>query len=183
MPGTNGSVTLTWQTASEQNNKGFDIERMVTVNNISTWQEIGFVAGAGNATIPTNYTFEDHLDIPGKYNYRLKQVDLDNAYMYSAVKTIDYNTARAATITVFPNPVTEKTMIAVSLNEKADMIIHIADAAGKFIKSITRSLPAGDYQEPLYAAGYLKGIYFCQVSVVMAGSKKIVNKTIKLIVH
>ncbi|MES1226731.1 MAG: T9SS type A sorting domain-containing protein, partial [Bacteroidota bacterium] len=173
-----------WQTSSEQNNKGFYIERMAEGNAAATWETVAFVPGTGNSATPSSYSYTDHLSKPGKYNYRLKQVDLDNKYSYSNIKTIDYNAGMPATAAVYPNPVNSKTMLTVSLNQTADISVHITDATGKLVKTINRkSQAAGDYQQPLNIAGFVKGIYFCQVAVTNAGSNKLLNKTIKLVVN
>ncbi|MCX6156610.1 MAG: hypothetical protein NTY74_01375, partial [Ignavibacteriae bacterium] len=65
-------VKLNWKTSSEINNIGFDIERK-TVE--SEWSKVGFAAGKGTTSLPTNYSFEDKKLSVGKYQYRLKQID------------------------------------------------------------------------------------------------------------
>ena len=68
------SVKLSWQTETEVNNYGFEIERSIAKGN---WEKIGFVNGSGNSNSQKNYTFEDKNLIVGKYHYRLKQLDND----------------------------------------------------------------------------------------------------------
>ncbi|MDP3831851.1 MAG: hypothetical protein Q8Q47_11305, partial [Ignavibacteriaceae bacterium] len=85
------SVNLTWQTATEVNNYGFQVERK-TDKVESIWEEIGFIAGSGNSNSPKEYSFADNsLNNSGKYSYRLKQVDNDGSYEYSSVVEVDYN--------------------------------------------------------------------------------------------
>ena len=78
-------VKLEWTTASESNNKGFEIQRSLDGR---TWVTVGFVAGAGNSNITRNYNYTDRNLNNGKYLYRLKQVDYDNQYNYSGVVNV-----------------------------------------------------------------------------------------------
>jgi chitinase len=81
------SILLTWQTASEYNNRGFEIERRnITTNN---WTKIGFVAGTGTSSVVKTYSFNDKRIIKGNtYGYRLKQMNNDGTYTYSAEVTV-----------------------------------------------------------------------------------------------
>ena len=65
-------VILNWETATETNNSGFDIER--SEDNIN-FAHIGFVPGSGTTTEIRNYSYTDNLVSGGTYYYRLKQID------------------------------------------------------------------------------------------------------------
>jgi hypothetical protein len=80
-------VVLKWQTASEINNKGFEIQR--SLDGIS-WNKIGFVADTINSSVERNYQFTDFRPLPGKNYYRLVQYDLDNKATYSLVVTVKF---------------------------------------------------------------------------------------------
>ncbi len=82
----NGAL-LAWQTTSESNNKGFDIERKLSTS--TSWSRIGYVAGAGVSTAVKNYSFTDtKTQRKRTYNYRLKQINSNNTFTYSAVVTV-----------------------------------------------------------------------------------------------
>ena len=74
-------VKLEWYTATEINNKGFEIER--SLNEKTNWQKIGFVEGNGTTTDKKSYSFVDKSISIGTYFYRLKQIDFDGSYHYS----------------------------------------------------------------------------------------------------
>ncbi len=84
----NTDVVLNWETATEINNYGFEIEKRVD-NSVSEqndlhWQKIGFVRGHGNSNSPKVYNFTDKNLIGGtKFNYRLKQIDINGNFEYS----------------------------------------------------------------------------------------------------
>jgi len=77
------NVNLIWQTASETNNSGFAIERTVINNGTSSeWLNIGSVAGKGNSSTITDYSYTDRGLNTGSYNYRLKQIDVNGNFEY-----------------------------------------------------------------------------------------------------
>ena len=95
---TEGSKTnLTWATASETNNKGFDIERSYDGTNFST---IGTVKAQGKAG---TYTFVDAQPFNGINYYRLKQVDFDGTETLSKVVTTSTTAKGNSKIKIFPS--------------------------------------------------------------------------------
>ncbi len=94
----NGTL-LNWQTATETNNKGFEIES--STDGIS-FTKIGFVAGANNSTLTKQYQYTDNAICSGKQFYRLKQIDNDGIFKYSDVATVFCSPG--ATVIVLPNP-------------------------------------------------------------------------------
>lgn len=68
-------VELTWSTAMEVNNYGYEIQRLKGVN----WKSIGFVEGNGNTNVTSKYRFIDILptSLSADYFYRLVQTDFD----------------------------------------------------------------------------------------------------------
>jgi uncharacterized delta-60 repeat protein len=95
------SVLLNWQTANEQNNAYFIIERSNNSNN--NFKEVGKVNSKGNSYKPQQYSFEDYSPFNGGNYYRLKQVDANGKSTYSKVVFIDFS--KANTIKLYPNPV------------------------------------------------------------------------------
>jgi hypothetical protein len=97
-----GSVLLSWETASEQDNSGFEIERK---SETGSFEKIGFVASkASNGTgAGFAYQFEDQNIQKGKTLYRLRQVDNSGASSYSDVKVVMTGNG-AVKILAYPNP-------------------------------------------------------------------------------
>ncbi len=88
------AVLLTWQTANELNNKGFQIERLKPTGN--EWEVLGFVAAKGNHA---NYAFTDHT--PDNINYyRLRQIDYDGQEVFSKVVSTSLQNAKG--LKVYP---------------------------------------------------------------------------------
>lgn len=93
-------VHLTWATASETNNRGFDIQHSIDG---ASWSTIGFVEGNLNSTSPIDYQFVD-TKVSTQYNYyRLKQLDYNNTFEYSPIQHIHIEKEKPA-LSIFPNP-------------------------------------------------------------------------------
>ncbi len=120
-------LTLNWQTATEKNNYGFEIERMLTAGSYSDpdlseeesqWEKIGFVAGAGNSNSPKSYSFVDNTTAAGQSRrYRLKQIDLDGKYSYSEEITVELSAipTEFSLSQNYPNPFNPETTIEYSI--------------------------------------------------------------------
>lgn len=93
---------LSWTTAVEVNNEGFEVE---SSQNGVTFEKIGFVAGKGTMAARVDYQFVDKQPLANAY-YRLKQLDLDHSYAFS--KTINVKNESGIRVIVYPNPVRGK---------------------------------------------------------------------------
>jgi hypothetical protein len=72
-------IFLNWTTGSEINNDYFTLERS---RDLYGWEVLGFVEGAGNSSVPIDYSFSDLRPLDGLAYYRLKQTDFDGAFKY-----------------------------------------------------------------------------------------------------
>jgi photosystem II stability/assembly factor-like uncharacterized protein len=158
-----GKGVLTWTTATENNNRGFEIERKSLNTN---WSTRGFVPGAGTTTEPQNYTFSEELEISGKYFYRLKQIDFDGSFEYTEIVQVNF----IAVPTEFslqqnyPNPFNPATTISYSIPEQARVRITLYDALGREVKTLVNEEKApGNYSISLDAAALATGIYYYHI--------------------
>ncbi len=92
------AVLLKWQTASEENNKGFKIQHSKDAKN---WRNIGFIQGNENSIEISNYEFL-HKNPSANNYYRLKQIDYDNTVEYSKILQINFLIKN--NFDIFPNP-------------------------------------------------------------------------------
>lgn len=92
-------VKLSWQTLSEINNNGFEIQRSSDAIN---WTAIGFEKGNINSIQNKDYIFFDELPLLGTSYYRLKQIDLNDTFEYSDI--ISIHNDKISSINVYPNP-------------------------------------------------------------------------------
>ena len=84
------NVDLSWITANELNNSGFDVERKTADGE---WNKITFIQGSGTATENKHYFFSDEVNElnASKLFYRLKQIDFDGTSEYSKVIEVEIN--------------------------------------------------------------------------------------------
>ena len=111
-----GNVTLNWSTATEINNRAFEIERR---KENSAFVLIGFVEGNGTTTEKQEYTFIDKNITTGKYYYRLKQLDFDGTFEYSNEIEVDAAPVSFSLEQNYPNPFNPSTKISYSIPHKS----------------------------------------------------------------
>ncbi|MFO7526672.1 MAG: T9SS type A sorting domain-containing protein [Ignavibacteriaceae bacterium] len=108
-------VTLNWITASELNNRGFEIEKSKVKSqnsNLMDWEKLGFVDGNGTTTEIKHYSFTDFGLTSGTYQYRLKQIDFDGTSEYSSILTVQINFPEEFSLEQnYPNPFNSSTKI------------------------------------------------------------------------
>ncbi|MFQ3598505.1 MAG: T9SS type A sorting domain-containing protein [Chloroherpetonaceae bacterium] len=154
----NGRVELQWQTASEQNNEGFFVERR---QGEGVWQTLGFVRGKGTTTEAQLYRFNDETAV-GMVSYRLKQVDFDGQFDFSptievlAGELTSYKLAQN-----YPNPFNPSTTISYQLPVTSDVKLEIFDILGKKVATLVNGRQAaGAYTYTWNASTSASGIYF-----------------------
>ncbi len=171
---TDAGVVLNWSTATEINNKGFEIERRTST---TEFQSIGFVQGNGTTSEEHNYTFEDNGLSQAIYYYRLKQIDLDGTFAYSSVVEIDNNTTptQFALGQNYPNPFNPETSIEFALPVSGKVKVIVYSTLGEVIAEVANgAYSAGSHKLTWNAAssGVASGVYFYEVSVIGDNGKE-----------
>jgi hypothetical protein len=106
-------VLLEWQTATELNNKGFDVE---SSKNAFEFNKIAFVDGAGNSNTIKNYQLS--IVNPQNAYYRLRQVDFDGTFSYSNIIFVKgSDNSNENIVTIYPNPSSEYINIEINDNK------------------------------------------------------------------
>ncbi len=122
------SIQLSFSTATERNNSHFEIERSADG---ATFEKIGEVAGKGNSVEENNYSFEDKAPLSGVNYYRLRQVDVDGAFEYSAVRSVVFGSTKK--VTVFPAPVASVMTVQLDDAFNNDAQWQITDMSGRLV--------------------------------------------------
>lgn len=156
-------VDLFWETASEKNNQGFNIERraMQETTDLVTgktglncvdqsgvdapWTHIGFVAGVGNATQTTNYKFFDADVAAGHtYQYRLRQVDFDGRESFSNEVNVVFSDDNSVALEDnYPNPADGKTTFRFRVPYRSNVKLEIFDMIGNLVNTLYDQEVAG----------------------------------------
>jgi hypothetical protein len=152
-------ILLSWETASESDNYGFEVERSTKS---CTWQVIGFVPGQGSTTTPQHYVFQDKKIGVGTYNYRLKQIDYDGSFVYSTiVQAIVAPPQQFSLGQNFPNPFNLTTFIPFDLPEKLSIKFTLYNVLGEIVDVIaTGDYSAGHHQVSFNTRNLGAGLYF-----------------------
>ncbi len=151
-----GQILLDWQTASEQNNKGFEVERS---HDGKEWEIIGFVTGQGNSGSPHEYRFWDRFPFPGNNFYRLRQIDLDGQFDYSPVRSVVIENNGADSFSFFPNPVAAgQTLNLINLGEQVTGV-QLTDWLGRPVAIEFLAADRGGSQQLTVPAGLQSGMY------------------------
>ena len=154
-----GKVNLNWTTATETNNRGFEIHKQ---SGDGAWEVIGFVSGAGSTTEKHQYSFMDNEVLSVKASYRLRQIDFDGASQYSNVIELDPVNAMSFELTQnYPNPFNPTTKIFYQVANDMPVSIVLYDALGKEVKTlVSGNHSAGKYMIQLNAENLASGTYF-----------------------
>lgn len=158
----NGNIALNWVTASELNNKGFNVERQ----NSGNWETLGFVPGFGTTTEAQTYSFIDESPISGINYYRLKQIDFDGSFEYSNTIEVDLNVPFHFTMEQnYPNPFNPATTINFELTQNGPVTLKIYDILGNLVTTLVNEVkPAGRHLISFDASGFSSGVYFYTLS-------------------
>jgi hypothetical protein len=157
-PVDNSYIRAQWVTASETDNKGFDIER--SSDGIS-FEKIGWVDGAGNSNTTQVYTFDDTRAVPNTiYYYRLKQIDVDGKYTYSDIVSAVFMGPKGFVIeSLRPNPATTKVVIHVVSHADVASKVEITDLLGRSVLTQDWQLSSGFNGTEIDLGGIANGTY------------------------
>lgn len=161
-------ILLNWQTATEINNYGFEIERS-SGNEI--WEKIGFVNGNGNSNSPKDYSFMDNQPLEGvDIKYRLKQIDNDGQFEYSDIITLNFSITTFELYQNYPNPFNPSTTVSWHSPIEGNVNIKIYDVLGNLVcEVINEHKSAGKNQIEFNAISQEKniasGVYIYQIEI------------------
>ncbi len=162
----NSKVLLNWNTATEVNNYGFEIQLK---KDNGEWRKIGFQQGHGNSNSPKSYSFVDNLALTHDLNldrisYRLKQIDFDGKFEYSDVVEVKVEKPTQFILAQnYPNPFNPETTIHYQLPQAGHVTLKVYNVLGKEVaKLVDEQKTAGTHYCKLSTANYQlsSGVYF-----------------------
>lgn len=123
------TVRVRWETISENNNAGFEVQK--SENGID-FEIIGFVDGVGNSTVKRHYQFLDYQASQSAY-YRLKQIDQDGQFIYSNVRFVRGGDLQK--LSIYPNPFTSELTLDFGTTRptKLPVYLEIYSAKGQLL--------------------------------------------------
>lgn len=158
-----GNVVLSWTTATETNNRGFEIERKSADKE---YQKAGYVPGFGTTSHSKSYTYTDKNLASGNYTYRLKQIDLDGSSKYSNEMEAEVVVpARFSLEQNYPNPFNPVTTIKYSIPASGIVTLAVYDLLGQEAATlVNENQQAGTYSVEFNASSLSSGIYMYKLT-------------------
>ncbi len=153
-------VILKWNTASEINNAGFEVQRKIA----GEWKERAFMEGHGTTNAPQHYQFTDSNVPAGKQVYRLKQMDRDGKFSYSAEVEVfvgltagDYALSQN-----FPNPFNPSTSFTFAVQQQQHVQVKVFNLVGQEVATLVNGLVEPNVLQKVdfNASQLSSGVYF-----------------------
>ncbi|HMK25679.1 MAG TPA: T9SS type A sorting domain-containing protein, partial [Chitinophagaceae bacterium] len=165
-------VLAEWTTASEFNVDHFELElaKGNTAYLQNQFVKIGEVISRGNSTTEQQYSFTDiENNKSGVRYYRLKIIDNDGSFKYSAIRPVVFN--EEINWQLFPNPSSGIFNLTFQAADGEAMTLKVYDVTGKIVKQY--NLIANGFVQKLsidlHEPGFANGLYLLDVQ---AGNRK-----------
>lgn len=164
------NVRLNWETKTETNNFGWEIESRSqekgdwSQNN--EWKKIGFVSGKGTTAEKQVYTFVSRItNHVSRELFRLKQIDQDGNVNYSTVLTVNLTPEAFGLSQNYPNPFNPKTTISYQLTANSFVSLVVYDLLGKEVRTlVNKNTEAGNHSIEFDATDLPSGVYFYKLT-------------------
>ena len=171
---------LSWTTATEINNQGFELLRSADGINFSKLQFIASKANNGNSSSNLTYSFIDKLSLTTSNYYRLKQIDKDGKTTFSSIVLLKGNKVNKLVLTtLYPNPATDKLNVLIASPKADNVTILVTDISGKILLKQVVQIVNGESNIQLNINSLTKGNYVIKVTCD-DGCETATSKFIKL---
>lgn len=154
-------VVLSWFTATETNNSGFEVQRKAG----DKFESVAFVDGKGTTTEVQNYLFRDEDLLAGSYIYRLKQIDYDGTFAYSHEVEVEIDQPSVFVLNQnYPNPFNPSTNIKYSIPAAGIVTLKVYDLLGREVSTlVNEQQQAGTFDVVFDGSNLASGVYYYQL--------------------
>jgi hypothetical protein len=174
-------VRLDWTTLSEINNYGFDVQRKRADEGYFNTLANSFTSGHGTTNETHNYSFTDSTATIVRWDYRLKQTDLDGTVHYTDPISVNVLTAvnEAPIPTAFalsqnyPDPFNPSTTIQYQLPTTSRVTLKIYNTMGQEVATLQDGVQEAGYRSVVWnAVNVASGVYFYRLDAGQFASVK-----------
>ena len=147
------SVHLSWQTATETNNAGFEVQMRIDETRLtpgsqgdqtasssmstSQWKILDWIEGSGTTQAPRLYQYQLSNLEPGLYAFRLKQVDFDGGFAYSKEVLVSIGVLRSHFLSaVYPNPIFGTGQFSLITARSQPIVVFLYDSLGRRMRTL-----------------------------------------------
>lgn len=158
------TILLTWETISETDNAGFEIEQATEAGDFA---QIGYVAGHGTTLDRRAYSFTVGDVLPGRHAFRLKQVDFDGTFAYThAVEATVEIPGRYVFEQAYPNPFITQAALRFGVNQTQTVSVGLYDVQGRLIDMLFEGTLEADLLQRIEVDGadLPSGVYFIRLT-------------------
>jgi Secretion system C-terminal sorting domain len=174
-----GKVILSWNTATEINNRGFEIQRKVDDKN---WVVLAFKNGNGSTTNANNYSYSDNISglNANKISYRLRQIDFNGQSNFSPVVLVDNLIPENYSVSQnFPNPFNPSTIIKYQVPQNSFVSLKVYNSLGQDVATLVNGMVnSGSYEVQFHSSDLSSGVYYY---VIKAGENYVQTKKMLLL--
>jgi hypothetical protein len=155
------NVRLNWETASEENNAGFEVQRSTDGKNYET---IVFKEGNATTVIEQAYFYDDENLRKGQtYYYRLKQIDFDGQFVYTKVVTAILKNESAVLGNFYPNPTSGMTQLEYETTTDVELSVIVYNVTGQELIRKVRATTVGRNNLNFDFSALRSGTYFVKL--------------------
>jgi hypothetical protein len=174
-------ILLTWETLTEKNNLGFEVEAGVDGINFN---KMLFIPGAGTTTEKKLYN--SSLPVSDLSFFRLKQIDFDGSFTYSSILNVNITPPEDFQLyRNYPNPFNPSTRIKFALHKSAYVEISVYNSAGEKVTNLeNKSLAPGVHEITFNSVDYgniASGIYYYTIDAAFLSENNRISKTGKMV--
>ncbi len=162
------AALLNWTMEQTAGLDHFNVEHSTdgaTFATIGTVAAAAGAAAAGNAA-SANYTFTDENPVKALNYYRIEMVNEDGSTAYSGIKTLGSSTAPTVSVSIYPNPATDRVHVTTAATTAFNILI--IDVQGRVLRQVAVS--SGNSAD-LTVSDLSRGIYFAEI--LTANSKTV----------
>ncbi|WP_191907072.1 T9SS type A sorting domain-containing protein [Adhaeribacter soli] len=149
---------LTWETATEKNNQGFEVQVSADGRNFETAGSVNTLNG--NSSSNQKYKYLDKQQgRTGTWYYRLKQTDLDGKASFFGPKAVSFSKQEEG-VKVFPNPFKEQFSLQLKALDEEPVELTLTDMCGREVYRELRPVVNGSNDLQVNLKGdYPAGLY------------------------
>ena len=171
-------IELKWSTASEANNKEFQIEYSYDAK---SWELAEVVPGANNSNTVLNYSGQLALESSNGIYLRLKQVDYNgDSKIFDPVYVKCGEAKMVNSLQMYPNPAADASRLEILSESQTAVQLNIFSSKGQIIMSKSVQLNTGKNLVDIDLSGLAPGAYFVKLSnnnhIEFTGNKTLIKQ-------
>lgn len=149
---------LRWETASETNNAGFEVQ----VDAGAGFAAAGWISGHGTTLEAQRYAYRTTNLTPGTYRFRLKQVDFDGAFQFSP--EVELTLAPQGYALTAPSTFAGSAEARLLVERPQHVRVVLYDVAGREVQVLHAGVVAEARVLPIRAEALPSGVYFLRAT-------------------